>query len=135
VVQWSCAVGTKNRAITIASANGSVRAVTGTGDVHIRVDADRDSQSVYIQSGSGRVIVELPTGFAGAVDLETGYTAAFGRAAKIESDWQLARATTPDFVLNGGTPQRYVRAQGTIGSGNGRVRVRTTNGDIELRRK
>jgi len=120
--------------ITIKSANGSVRAVTGYGDVHIRVATLSDTQAVNVHSGWGRVIVELSGNFSGTVELEAGYTEMFGRPVVIMSDWTLTHSTAPAVMKKGDIPQRLVRASGTIGNGKARVRVRTTNGDIELRK-
>jgi hypothetical protein len=80
------------------------------------------------------MILTLPRDFAGRFELETAYTENFGRATRINSDWNLERETTTNWDSREGTPRRYVRANGTIGSRDGLVRIRTVNGDIEVRR-
>ena len=97
-------------------------------------DAGGERQTVNLTSGSGKMIVELPAGFDGAIELETSYTESHGRATRIESAWQLQREPTTDWDDREGTPRRYVRARGVLGNGRGLVRIKTVNGDIELRR-
>lgn len=118
--------------ITIESATGSVRAITGTGHVHIQLDT---TASVEVQSGLGNVILVLTPNFSGELELQSGYTAAFGHATTIESDWPLSFSESKDFEDNGGTPQKYVRAKGLIGDRKSKVSVFTTNGDILVKRK
>ena len=122
-------------AVEIGPVAGSVRAGTGAGDIHVTLaDAGGERQTVDLTSGSGKMIVELPAGFDGAIELETSYTESHGRATRIESAWQLQREPTTDWDDREGTPRRYVRARGVLGNGRGLVRIKTVNGDIELRR-
>jgi len=122
--------------VTIGPVAGSVRAGTGAGTVHVMLaDARAEEQSVEIHAGVGRVILELPPNFEGSFEIETAYTRNFGRATRIESDWELERETTDEWDSRQGTPRRYVRAQGVLGRGRNRVFIKTTNGDIELRRR
>jgi hypothetical protein len=79
-------------------------------------------------------VIELPAGFAGRFDLETGYTENFEHRTVIESDWALEHSETDRWDRRQGTPRKYVRARGTVGTGGGLVRVRTVNGDITIRR-
>lgn len=121
--------------IEIGPVAGSVRAGTGAGDIHVTLaDAGGERQTVNLTSGSGKMIVELPAGFDGAIELETSYTESHGRATRIESAWQLQHEPATDWDDREGTPRRYVRARGVLGNGRGLVRIKTVNGDIELRR-
>jgi beta-lactamase regulating signal transducer with metallopeptidase domain len=123
--------------IRIGPVAGSVRAGTGAGRVEVSIaDAGGEPQTVEIHSGIGDVVVELPEGFDGVVELETAYTERFGRATRITSAWPLERPRGGEdrWDTSRGTPRRYVRARGTLGAGTGLVRVVTVNGDVELRR-
>ena len=118
--------------IEVGPVSGSLSASTGAGNVRVRVG---DADKIDLSSGSGNVILELPASFSGTIELETGYTKNLGHATRIVSDWNLVRESTTDWDGSGGqTPRRYVRAHGTIGNGQSRVRVETVNGNIELRR-
>jgi beta-lactamase regulating signal transducer with metallopeptidase domain len=122
--------------VTIGPVAGSVRAGTGAGDIRVTlVDAGGAPQDVDLWSGSGRVVLVLPAGFDGTIELETAYTEErLGGETRIESDFALDRETTERWDDREGTPRRYVRGRATLGAGQGHVVVRTVNGDIELRR-
>ena len=123
--------------ITIGPVAGSVRAGTGAGTVHVTVveaGGQGGEQSVEIDAGVGSVILELPSSFAGRLDLETAYTRNFGRRTRINSDWDVPEVETDDWDPTEGTPRKYVRASGRIGSAGGLVRIKVVNGDITIRR-
>jgi hypothetical protein len=92
-------------------------------------------QIIEASSGSGRVIIELPSDFDGRLDLETAHTRTHEETARIRSDWDLNREPLTDWDDRYGTPRRYLRATAVIGRGNARVVVRTVNGEIEIRRR
>jgi beta-lactamase regulating signal transducer with metallopeptidase domain len=114
--------------VTLESVAGDATVNTGSGTVVVHSDG---GGNVDVSAGTGRVTVVLPAGYSGAVDVETAYTR--GRAeTHINSDWPLAVSQTREWSDREGTPRRYVRARGTIGSGRHHVRVRTVNGDVRL---
>lgn len=121
--------------ITIGPVAGSVIVVTGAGTVSVTLaDAGGEPQSVDIHAGVGRITLILPRDFDGTFELETAYTRNFRRATEIHSDWQLDVEQTDEWDDRQGTPRRYVRAEGRIGRGRGRIFIKTTNGDIDVRR-
>ena len=119
--------------VKIGPVAGSVRAGTGAGRVEVTLaDARGEEQSVEIHSGNGAVVLVLPAGFDGTIDLETAYTKNHD-VTRIIAPWELQRSTT-DWDDSHGTPRRFVRAKGTAGSGRGgHVKVRTVNGNVEVR--
>jgi hypothetical protein len=121
--------------VTVGPVAGSVRAGTGSGEVHVMIDKADEEQVIDVTSGTGRVIIELPRDFDGRLDLETAYTRTFEGSARITSDWDLERAPLSGWDDREGTPRRYLQASGELGTGRGRVRVRTVNGEIIIRRR
>jgi hypothetical protein len=123
--------------VRIGPVAGSVHTGTGAGNVEVTVvDAGGEPQTVEVRSGNGRVVVVLPAGFAGSVDLETAYTRGV-EPTTITAPWTLERTTSDWDDREGwgeGTPRRYVRARGTVGSGGGHLKVKTVNGDVVIRR-
>jgi hypothetical protein len=91
------------------------------------------THDVKVSSGNGKVILYLPPDISADIDIESGYTRENGRT-RIDSDWKLPMSETTDWDSSMGTPRRFVRARGAIGSGRGRITVRTTNGDVVIRR-
>ena len=122
--------------LTIGPVAGSVLAVTGAGDMRIIVDRARgENQVIEASSGTGRIVIELPSDFDGRLDLETAYTRTNEEKARIRSDWDLERDPVTDWENRYGTPRRFLRARATLGRGTGRVVVRTVNDEIEIRRR
>ena len=121
--------------IEIGPVAGSVEAGTGAGDVHVTLaDAHGKEQNVRVTSGNGRVVLDLPGNLDARFELETAFTDNHGGPTRIKSDWKLTSETTEKWSEDEGTPRRYVRAQGVAGKGTGLIRVKTVNGDIEVRR-
>jgi beta-lactamase regulating signal transducer with metallopeptidase domain len=127
--------GTGGGDLRIGPVAGSVRATTGSGTVEVTLaDANGDDQSLDIVSGNGRVIVYLPANFEGRFDVETAYTQSSPRATRIDTDFDLRRETTEEWDDREGSPRRYVRALGRVGQSGGLIRIRTVNGDVEVRK-
>jgi beta-lactamase regulating signal transducer with metallopeptidase domain/DUF4097 and DUF4098 domain-containing protein YvlB len=121
--------------IEVGPVAGSVWASTGGGDIRITLeDADGKKQTIDASSGGGKVILELPSGLDARFDLETAYTRHSGGETRITSAWSLDRDPVTDWDAHEGSPRRYVRAHGVAGNGRGLIRVRTVNGDIEVRK-
>jgi len=122
--------------ITVGPIAGSVNASTGAGEVTISLaDANGADQSVSVVTGYGRVILELPQSINARFELETAYTEGFRRKSHIESDWALTTAESDRWDASEGTPRKYIRSKGTIGSGKSLIRVKAVNGDVIVRRR
>ncbi|HSU15536.1 M56 family metallopeptidase [Longimicrobium sp.] len=115
--------------VTLESVAGGATVRTGSGDVEVRLDGR--GGDVDISSGSGRVTLVLPAEFSGSVDLESAYTERHA-PTHVTSDFPLALSQPREWSSREGTPRRYVRGRGTLGSGRHHVRVRTVNGDVRL---
>jgi beta-lactamase regulating signal transducer with metallopeptidase domain len=118
--------------IRIGPTTGSVRAGTGAGDVRVVLAPGRARRTVDVTSGQGQVVLELPVGMKLDLELETSYTHS-SHPSRIRSEVPIKTEPTTDWDNREGTPRRYVRAFLETGSGV-KVRVKTVNGDIEIRR-
>ncbi|HEV7389640.1 MAG TPA: M56 family metallopeptidase [Gemmatimonadaceae bacterium] len=119
--------------IDIGPATGSVAAHTGAGDVTIQLTGS-DSHDVDVTSGRGDVVLVVPSDLNATLELETAYTENHGRKTRIVSDWPLSITETNEWDDSYGTPRKYVRVRQNIGRGGGVIRVRTVNGNVELKR-
>ena len=120
--------------IDVGPATGSVDATTGAGDVTIRLEG-ADNHSVRVSSGSGEVTLDVPANLNATLDLETAYTNNYRRKTRINSDFPVSPTETTTWDDAHGTPRKYVRVRQTIGRGGPVIRIRTVNGDINLRRR
>ncbi len=119
--------------ITIDAAEGDASVTTGAGNVLIK-SSGKDAHSVDVSSGSGSVVLQLPDNANATLDLETAYTNE-NKPSKIVSDWPVKISVSPDWDSSHGTPRKYVRVHQDIGKGGATIRVRTVNGDIQLKRE
>ena len=122
--------------VTVGPIAGSVDASTGAGEVTITIADSRGiDQSVNVFTGYGRVILELPASIDARFELETAYTEGYRRKVHIESDWALGIAESDRWDDREGTPRKYIRGKGTIGSGKSLIKVKAVNGDVIVRRR
>lgn len=108
---------TGNGRVTVATSEGPVKASTGNGAIDVRMAALRGTENMEFSSGNGRVVVRLPASFEGVLDLGTGHGDAYS-----------------DFPVTVQGRLQRTRLQGTIGRGGPTVRLRTGNGDVEVRK-
>ena len=114
--------------------SGSLGASTGAGDIQVTLSGRDESRSVDLGSGHGRVELLVPSGLGLELELETAYTQS-KHPVHIVSDFPIDLEPTTGWSNREGTPRKYVRAFGRVGSGRIHVRIKTVNGDIELRRR
>jgi beta-lactamase regulating signal transducer with metallopeptidase domain len=121
--------------VTVGPVDGSVMASTGAGTVHVWIaEAGSRERLVEVFSGHGSVVLELPPNLSARFELETAYTES-GRKGRIESDWRLDQEETDQWDDTEGSPRKYVRASGSVGTRGPLIRVKTVNGDITVRRR
>jgi len=122
--------------VELRATSGDAVASTGSGSVSIRVVGSRGtSHNINVCDGHGRVTLELPADIDATFELETAYTDNHPNPTTIDSDFGLTRTESHEWDDRYGTPRKFVRATGTIGSGANLIRVTTVNGDIVVRRR
>ena len=95
--------------------SGSISIDTGSGSVHVGLlGAPR---SLLVDTGSGGVTILGPANLGAEVELETG-------SGHIETDYTMTVVSKDQGYL-----------QGTIGDGQGRIKVDTGSGGVTLRRR
>ena len=120
--------------IDIGPSTGSVEAHTGAGNVRLELKG-AGPHGVDIISGKGTVVLVVPRDLNAVLELETAYTENLGHKTRIVSDIPLPTTETTTWDRSEGTARRYVRVRGeTVGKGGAIIRVRTVNGDIEIKR-
>jgi DUF4097 and DUF4098 domain-containing protein YvlB len=125
--------------ITIESVDGWVKARTYGGNITVNVIGpvgDTEAQrEIEITSHSGDLRVVLPQNFPAIFEIELAYTIHSSRNYKIISDFDLNQEETKQWDYSRGTARRYFLGSGAIGSGKHRVRLRTINGNIFLKKR
>jgi DUF4097 and DUF4098 domain-containing protein YvlB len=117
--------------ILINSVDGWVKATTMGGDIDVAVVGS--GGDIGLTSMSGDIVLVLPGGFSAEYDLEIAFTKNSSQEYEIRSDLGLKQSVTSEWDHSKGTPRKYIRAVGTVGSGEHKVKIRTVNGDIEIK--
>jgi DUF4097 and DUF4098 domain-containing protein YvlB len=121
--------------ITVYEHDGRVNAHTMGGNVSATIIPGGADQSIDISSMGGRIELTLPSAFSGEFDLELAYTRRNAKAFQIVSDFPIHQEETPEWNSSRGDARKYIRGTGAVGGGANKVRIRTVNGDIVIKKK
>ena len=110
--------GTVNGSVDAISAGGPVRANTVNGSVHATMGRLDGNEDLDFTTVNGTVVAE----FAGDVDADIDLATVNGR---FQTDWPV--------TISGRIDPHHLRA--TLGKGGRRIRLRTVNGNVELRKR
>ncbi len=122
--------------IRIDSIDGWVRAETMGGDVAVIMTGNPSTgkREIELVSYGGDIEITVPANLAMTLDLELAYTRGKSGKYSIKSDFPLKTEETEEWDRRDGSPRRYINGSGKVGAGTHRVRIRTINGDIILRK-
>ena len=115
--QAEVVANTVNGRVDATSTTGPVNANTVNGSVHVRMDALTGDGDLTLSTVNGSVTAELPAKFDAELELETVN-------GSLRTDYPL--------TVTGRLDPHHIR--GTVGNGGRRLRLKTVNGSIELRK-
>lgn len=110
-------VATTNGGIEIENSRGSVMAETTNGSISVEIVDVEPTSEIDLSSTNGRITLYLPTKFGGRISART-------TNGSISTDFPIQ--------VEGGIMRK--RLEGTIGKGNNRCELSTTNGSIKIRK-
>jgi len=122
--------------IVIEEIDGWVEATTMGGDVEVNMIGNpaRGDRHVELSSMGGDIILTVPPGLAMKVDIEIAFTRDARESYRIESDFGIEQEVTKDWIRDNGSPRKYISGTGTIGAGTHRIKIKTVNGNVYLKR-
>jgi len=122
--------------IELEAIDGWIEATTMGGDIEARMVGDVASgdRHVELTSMSGDVELIVPAGLSMAIDVELAYTKNSSKDYEIESDFDLEISETSDWSHEWGSPRKVIRGKATLGGGEHKVKIRTVNGDVVLKK-
>ena len=125
--------------IKIHSIDGSVSAETKGGDVSVNMagDPNEGDRFVYITSFGGDIVLSVPSGLSMDIDIEIAFTKDKWRKngdVKIISDFDIAQKTTDEWDDSKGSSRKYLRGKGEINGGKHKIKIRTINGNVTLKK-
>ncbi len=119
---------TTGGAIRIAKARGSIEAVTTGGSIEAELALADPAADTHcnLETLGGDLTLSLPATLAATVDAEVTVDGWWSRSCTVHTDFPLAVK---------GEGSRRITAEGTLNGGGDLVKLRTTNGDINIRRR
>jgi DUF4097 and DUF4098 domain-containing protein YvlB len=118
--------------ITISSAAGPVKAETMGGSVMVReVGTSAQERDIYLTSKGGNIQLTVPKDFPMTVKITLAYTRT-DHQYHIDQHAGLDVHETSEWDHSEGTPRKYIRASGMVGSGLNRITIETVNGNVTL---
>ncbi|HXV77256.1 MAG TPA: DUF4097 family beta strand repeat-containing protein, partial [Candidatus Polarisedimenticolaceae bacterium] len=117
--------------IVVEAVDGWVRATTMGGDIEVTLVGD--GGDVDLESMSGDLLLVVPPGFSMELDIEIAFTRGSSEDYRITSEYDLEQTVSPGWDHAHGSPRKYIRAGGRTGGGDKRVKLRTVNGNVEIR--
>jgi hypothetical protein len=76
----------------------------------------------------------LPRNLSAIFDIELSYTNNSKQNYRIISDFDLSQEETKQWDSGRGTPRRYIFGNGVAGRGKRKIKLRTINGNIYLKK-
>jgi DUF4097 and DUF4098 domain-containing protein YvlB len=118
--------------ITISTAEGPVKATSMGGGITVHeIGTSSQQREIHLDSKGGTIELTVPKDFAMDVKITLAYT-------RTDRQYHIVQHAGLDVHESGewdktyGTPRRYIRVSGIVGSGTNRVTIETVNGDVIL---
>jgi DUF4097 and DUF4098 domain-containing protein YvlB len=118
--------------IEIEIGDGWVRATTMAGDIDVSVleGLGEGDKGVELESYSGDITLQIPSGLGLELDLTIAYTKNSRKNYRIECDWDLDIEVSKEWDYDNGTPRKRIHGTGVVGDGKIPITIETINGNI-----
>jgi DUF4097 and DUF4098 domain-containing protein YvlB len=122
--------------ITIGTSEGPVKATSMGGGITVHeVGTSNSERDIHLISKGGTIELTVPKDFAMDVKITLAYTRLTDRKYHIEQHAGLDVRESDNWDNSEGTPRKYIRARGIVGSGLNHVTLETVNGDVILKQE
>ena len=124
--------------IDVDAINGWIKATTMGGDITVKMtgDAKTGDRHVKLTSFGGDITLTIPEGMDMEFDIELAYTKNHRRNYKITSDYDMTLEETDEWERSFmfGEPRKKIYGSGIIGKGTHLIKIKTTNGNIVIKK-
>lgn len=135
-VDGSVDANTMGGVIKIGEATGAIKASSMGGDITAHVTgSSTQERDIELTSHGGTITLIVPKDFPMDVRITLAYTKTASRKFEIMDHVGLNQMETPDWDMSEGSPRKYIRAAGKVGSGLNHVTIKTINGDVFLKQE
>ncbi|MCX6169725.1 MAG: hypothetical protein NTX65_10305 [Ignavibacteriales bacterium] len=129
--------------IEVKEINGWIKAKTMGGDVNVKMvgNPNEGKRDVSLQSMGGDITLTVPEGLSMDIEIEIAYAKdkkvksddEFNKL-KIVSDFPVKEERTKEWDNSKGSPRKYVYGTGTINGGKNKIKIKTINGNVYLKK-
>lgn len=129
-------VETMGGGIEINEVDGGVDAKTMGGDVYVNMigDPSKKDRDVTLSSMGGDVELTVPAGLSMTINIEIEYNRKYEDRVDIMSDFDLNIEKTDNWEYNHGEKHKTLTGTGKVGDGKNRIKIRTINGVVKLKK-
>jgi DUF4097 and DUF4098 domain-containing protein YvlB len=122
--------------ISVDAVDGWIEASTMGGDVKVKMvgDPDKGSRDVSLSSMGGDIWLSVPDGLSMKLDLDIVYDKRHEDDVEIVSDFEFDEERKEVTDDDDDSPRWHLLGTGTINGGKNRVKIKTVNGKIYLRK-
>lgn len=122
--------------ITIDAIDGWISSTTMGGNVTVTMtgDPEKGKRDVNLTSMGGNITLTVPAGLSMDIDLEIEYTKKRDKDYKIISDFNIQQKQTDEWDNSKGSPRKYIYGKGKVKDGKHKIKIKTVNGNIVLKR-
>lgn len=127
---------TMGGSINIENTDGAIDAETMGGDINAEMvgDPTQGNRNVTLSSKGGDITLIVPDGLSMDIDITLAFTKNHEGDYKIYSDFPINQETTPDWSHKNGSARKYIYGKGKTGDGKNKIKIKTTNGDVYLKK-
>ncbi len=120
--------------IEIREIDGKVKATTMGGDVVVRMVGDDGDREVELSSMGGDIELYVPGDLSMEFDIEISYTKKHEGKCRIISDFPIDVRETDKWKTRWGQKRKYIYGTGEYKGGEHRIRIRTINGNVHIKK-
>ncbi|MGA9998292.1 MAG: hypothetical protein WBP93_22960 [Pyrinomonadaceae bacterium] len=122
--------------IKIGAVDGAVTATTMGGNVNVKVTGEGNggNADVLLTSNGGDIELIVPAGLSMDFDIELAYTRKHQGDYKIVSDFGIQQRESDDWDTTHGSARKVIYGTGSVAGGRNKIRIRTINGNVFVRR-
>jgi len=122
--------------IKVRSLDGWAKLKTMGGDVEVKMvgDPSKGERDVQITSMGGDIELIVPAGLSMDIKIELAYTKRYDGDFNIYSDFKIEKESTKEWERDHGSKRKYIYGTGEVGGGKNKIRIKTINGDVYLKK-
>jgi len=114
---------------------GWVDASTGAGDIDINIGQNTAGKGdIEVFTGNGDVTLIVPANFSMDLLVELSVTNNTNKSYSVTSDFDIDTKTDADWNYSHGTPRKFTRGTANLNGGDHKVRIRSTNGNVTIKK-